>query len=174
MEITDLLEQRDSLTEGIREFCRLQKNSWQRVPLLALYANGMGGYNDMYSSAYHHGYWNINSSVTSGHYTVYVDLDSGELIDAGSVSGMAIMDHVLTPTGQMRLADAEDIVRLDFQDLDAQIVIDNLEARARKDVKKENKYLTSNKTPEELTAWHERIRVNLNLQKVYTRPAHST
>lgn len=70
------------LTDFIRDFSKEQKDLWQKVPYLALQADGRSGYSGQYSRAYEQGYWAIKGSTSEGRYTVYVDLETGELVDA--------------------------------------------------------------------------------------------
>jgi hypothetical protein len=77
-----LLAITEELVDSIRELSRSQSEIWKRVPFLALQADGRTGYSDQYSRAYGQGYWAIESSVRSGSYRVYVDLETGELVSA--------------------------------------------------------------------------------------------
>ena len=68
------------LVEQIRELSRSQRSLWQQIPFLAVLADGRTGFLDHYSRAYYQGYWAIRASVRDGCFTVYVDLETGELV----------------------------------------------------------------------------------------------
>src|SRR5437868_1807610 len=70
------------LVEVKRRWCRQQAPLWRRIPEAAIAADGITGYTDRHSYAYHQGFWQLYSSTSVGHYRVYVDLSNGELIDA--------------------------------------------------------------------------------------------
>ena len=62
------------IVKDIREYFRNQKDDWQKLPWLALQANGRGGYSSGYSQMYEYGLMIINEGV-------FVDLESGELVN---------------------------------------------------------------------------------------------
>ncbi len=74
----------EKIVEFVRDYSRSQKEFWQRIPLLALEADGRDGFYDNYYRAYRQGFWALQSSVSRGYYSVYVDLSTGELVDAYS------------------------------------------------------------------------------------------
>ena len=70
-----------SLAEELRMFSKAQKELWQRVPWLALQADGRSGYSDGYAFAYHKGLWRIEASVQNSNYVVAIDCATGEPIN---------------------------------------------------------------------------------------------
>ena len=97
------------LAERIREFVRSKKESWQKVPIVALMADGRTGYRDQYRFAYESGYWNL------GGYASAVDLATGELITLHGVVGtmnptLSSDDHVIQYAANLDDLDAESIL----------------------------------------------------------------
>lgn len=77
-----LLASAKELVNSIRELSKSQKDAWQQVPFWALQADGRTGFSDQYSRAYRQGYWAVETTVHKGSYSVYVDLETGELVSA--------------------------------------------------------------------------------------------
>lgn len=117
-EVRDAVRQ---LAQKTRKASRQQRVLWQQVPYLALQADGRTGYSDQYSRAYHQGYWAVESSVRGGSYTIYVDLETGELVNAYD---------------PRRTARDEDILNIfpNLHQLDAARVVKELKAGARKPI----------------------------------------
>jgi len=67
------------LAEQVREFSRDQLDTWKRVPMFAVRAQGISGYNTKYQAAYRDGLWLLNT-VAHGHYANAIDLDNGEIV----------------------------------------------------------------------------------------------
>ena len=108
----------DKVIFDIRELSRRQKDLWQRVPYLALQADGRSGYSDNYSRAYREGYWALDASVRSGLYSVYVDLENGKLVN---------------PAVPKKLASDEDVLMLAFslEQIDARAIVTDLYKRGK-------------------------------------------
>jgi len=115
----------DTLVESKRRWCREQASLWRRIPEAALRADGVSGYNDRHSYAYQHGFWQLYSSTSGGYYHVYVDLSSGELVNASSV-GDFLQQKIGAP---VRCRD-EDVLALSLDELDAALTLSQLEAHA--------------------------------------------
>lgn len=113
------------LIEHIRAFSRRQAALWQRVPYLALEADGRTGFNDNHSRAYRQGVWAVDSCV-NGNYTIYVDLATGELIDP----------FAFHEKGEIKPASDAGVLTLatKLAELDAFAVVQRLEERAREPV----------------------------------------
>ncbi len=109
------------LVSRVTEFSRRQKALWQKIPFLALSANGRSGYSDQYSRAYGQGYWAVEASVSDGEYCVYVDLETGKLVNA---------------TDPRRPAKAEDVLRIarSLDQLDAASIVKSLEVQAKEPI----------------------------------------
>ncbi|MFH0891426.1 MAG: hypothetical protein V1867_01460 [Candidatus Falkowbacteria bacterium] len=89
-------ETEKELERGIRDYCRVQKDLWQKIPWLALMADGRGGFSPIKGRAYRDGYWMIFSSgrANGPFCTVEVDCENGEL-DASLNSDIAkLIDHL--------------------------------------------------------------------------------
>jgi hypothetical protein len=61
------------VSNEVSEYVISQKDDWQKVPWLALQADGRGGYSSRLAMAYREGLWNVDDSV-------FVDLESGNLV----------------------------------------------------------------------------------------------
>lgn len=81
---SELEELKDELVENIREYSLSQKEEWQKIPMLALEAEGRTGYSDTRSRAYTQGFWALEPATRNGKYQAYVDLATGEIVDAWS------------------------------------------------------------------------------------------
>jgi len=142
-------EQKDELITAIRARSREQKALWQRIPYLALQANGIGGFSDSLQVAYSSGYWRLEPTIRTGGYSVFVDLATGELVNPYMKETPAWDDDVL-------------LVAKDPDCLDAQALIDQLEAEAKGTS-------TASLSLAELKVWRKEQVAELGLEKVYTR-----
>lgn len=61
------------ISKEVRIYFKKQKDDLQKIPWLALQANGRGGYSSTNQWAYELGLWKIN-------YSIVVDLESGDLL----------------------------------------------------------------------------------------------
>ena len=113
MELLEIIANVEKVVEEIRDYSKSQIKLWQRIPLLALEADGRTGFRGNYSKAYHNGFWALDGSFSDGHYLVYVDLSNGELVD----------EYVLKP------ARNKEVLQLVFnlEELDAQKIVTSLE-----------------------------------------------
>lgn len=142
-------EQRDELIAAIRARSLAQKALWQRIPYLALMANGIGGFSDGLSVAYHRGYWRLEPTLRNGGYSVFVDLATGELVNPYKPEEPAWDDDVLL------VAKRPDCI-------EAQAIIDQLEAEAKGTS-------TTSMSLSELKTWRQKQVDELGLKKIYTR-----
>ncbi|MEK7628786.1 MAG: hypothetical protein AAB421_05245 [Patescibacteria group bacterium] len=76
-----IIQQRTALIDAVRACSRAQKDLWQKVPWLALQADGRTGYSDSYSRAYNNGLWTL-TVAHHGYCSAFVDCATGELVDA--------------------------------------------------------------------------------------------
>ncbi len=76
METTTISSSAKELVQQLREYTGAQQDVWQRIPALALEADGRTGFSDQYSKAYHTGLWCIDPNQR----TVNVNLSTGELL----------------------------------------------------------------------------------------------
>ncbi len=106
-----------ALSSDIRRFSRSQEKLWQQIPFLALQADGRSGHSEQYSRAYGYGFWALRSSESGGYFTVYVDLENGDLVN---------------PHDLARQASIQDVLRLatTIEELDAKALIKKLEKEA--------------------------------------------
>lgn len=115
----------EGAVETTRRWSREQAPLWRRIPEAALEADGVTGYSDRHSYAYHYGFWQLYSSSASGYYRVYVDLSNGELVSSFSAGDYA--DGKLG--APVRCADA-DVLGLSLDELDAEKTLAELAAHA--------------------------------------------
>lgn len=99
----------------IRNYTEAQKEFWQKVPWLALQADGRTGHLDHWSIAYSNGLWCISPSGQN--YTEFVDCATGKLVD-GQLKELA--EGRLLPLASR------------LQVLDAEVVIEHLRKEAQK------------------------------------------
>lgn len=114
-----LTEQRERYVDELFEFVRSQRELWQQIPLLALKADGRTGYSDAYARAHRQKLWAIDSSVGSQGlrgYSVYVDLETGELVN---------------PYDRTKPASRSSVLHLKIEELDASKLIEALEKQAQ-------------------------------------------
>ena len=142
-------EQRDQLIAAIRARSREQKALWQRIPYLALQANGIGGFSDSFQVAYVSGYWRLGPTIRDGGYSVFVDLATGELVNPYMKETPAHDDDVL-------------LIAKNPDCLDAKTLIVQLEAQAKGTS-------TASMSLAELKVWRQEQIAELGLKKVYTR-----
>ncbi len=105
-----LRESTKELVDFIKEISRSQKSSWQQVPYLALQADGRTGYSDRYARAYCHGYWALEATVRNGCYSVYVDLETGELVNAFDRTNKVRDEDILMIASNTTQIDATSLV----------------------------------------------------------------
>ncbi len=112
-------QERLGLIDHIVAYVRNQKDLWAQVPELAFRADGRSGYSDNYSRAWHFKRWALDSSCGSRGvrgYTVFVELETGELIVA---------------TETRIPAWPQDILPLKIEELDAEELVAKLNAAAQ-------------------------------------------
>lgn len=137
----------------VREISESQVSLWQKVPYLALQADGRTGYLDQYSRAYLQGYWAIESSIQGSSYAVYVDLETGSLRN-GYAPQLAAVD--------------KEIVRINLNELDAETVTRQLRELAKQPINAlfYNQLVRAN--------WRKVVAAQLGLESnVYKRPKSS-
>ncbi|MDP3734090.1 MAG: hypothetical protein Q8R37_02585 [Nanoarchaeota archaeon] len=154
---------KNDLVEKIREYSLSQQQQWQRVPYLALMADGRSGFNGNYSRAYHQGYWALESSCKSGYYNVYVDLDNGNLVDAHhAASSIDLFDVDIPKESKSVPANEDEIITLDLDNLDARSLVRMLQQQAQEPYPSYYK-------AEEQEAWRRKTLQELDLKPIYTR-----
>ena len=99
------------LIDKIREVSRSQKDTWQQIPFLALQADGRSGYSDQYARAYTQGYWAVRATVRNGSYAVYVDLETGELVNAFNSRKVAEDEDVLLIASSLNQIDVASLIK---------------------------------------------------------------
>ena len=153
MDSAKIIKNVEKVIEDIRNYSTSQKELWQKVPLLALEADGRMGFKDTYARAYNQGFWALEGSVNNGYYSVYVDLATGDLINF-----YASLNQVFEPAGEgsvLKLA-------LNLNELDAKRIVTNLEEEAKKPY-------SSHYNPDKHEEWRDKKRAALNLQEFYVR-----
>ena len=153
MDSAKMIKNVGKVIEDIRNYTTSQKELWQKVPLLALEADGRTGFKDNYSRAYNHGFWALEGSINNGYYSVYVDLATGDLINPYSSS-----DQAFEPAGEERVLK----LALNLNELDAQRIVTNLEEKAQQSY-------SSHYNPDKHEEWRNETRAKLNLQEFYVR-----
>jgi hypothetical protein len=153
MDIPELVKE---LVDGIRQYSLSQNKLWQRVPLLALEADGRTGFSDQHARAYENGYWALESSAKEGRYQIFVDLADGRLVNPEYIS----------PNGSKwkELAQDKIVIQLGFHlhELDASAITCGLELDAQKPYPR---YYHG----KEYDLWRERKRRELRLEELFTR-----
>jgi len=150
MDESELNSKAEDLVAKIREFSKSQKELWQKIPYLSLQADGRAGYSDGLSRAYRNGFWELECSLVSGFYQVYVDLETGELVNASSVSARQASDKNVLK------------IALNLEQLNAQKIITCLEERACQP------YPTY-ENPIKQDSWRVETKEKLNLTETYSR-----
>lgn len=79
--LDNLYIQRTEYADNLRAYSESQVDLWRKIPQLAFYANGRNGWQDNWSRAYQHKIWAISSSTRGGYFTVFVDLNTGKLVN---------------------------------------------------------------------------------------------
>ncbi len=93
----------------IKDYSISQKENWQKIPYLALMADGRTGYGSYHSTAYYHGYWTIFTDPK-----FFVDLANGELVDLGwnfNESEEADDQKILDPDFSISYLDTKEIIK---------------------------------------------------------------
>lgn len=146
-----IIEDRKGIAEEIRKAVAIQKDLWQKIPWLALEADGRIGFSSKYACAYERGYLQLEASKINGRYRVYLDLDTGELFDAFFIA-----------CGINVLASDENVVNLlrNGYELNATETIKNLEQEAKK------LQILFLKNPK---GWREEKRRKFGIEKIFTR-----
>jgi len=98
------------LIAKIRALAESQRDIWQQIPYYALHADGRTGYSDKCLRAYELGYWAIGSNVRRGHFTVFVDLETGRLVNARKPRKEAFDVHVIEIAKYVEQLDAKTIL----------------------------------------------------------------
>jgi hypothetical protein len=154
----------EKVVESIRNYSRSQRELWQRVPWLALEADGRNGYCDTYARAYSTGCWALEGSVSRGYYSVYVNLFTGELVSAYSVPDDFSVISEVPKVSNLRPADNREVLKfaLSLDELDAKKLISELEEEAKEPI-------LPPYNPIGQEVWRNEIRRDLNLKKIYVR-----
>jgi hypothetical protein len=155
----------EKVVKEIKDYSRMQKRFWQKIPLLALEADGRTGFLGIYSTAYKEGFWALNSSIKDGKYSVYVNLATGDLIDAYNASGsFSVSDIDVPKKSKLVPASKKDILTLAFNlhELDAKRIIAQLMDEAQIPYPS---YYNSEKQE----AWRKKTRKELGLKEDYVR-----
>jgi len=118
----DITQQKEEYIDMLRAFSVSKREQWRKVPHLALQADGRTGYNEALCTAYRQGFWKIESSISSSHYTVYVDCFTGEL-----VSPFSIDERELKPAHDSK------VLQLKIEEINADFVINQLEKWAQEE-----------------------------------------
>ncbi|TXI87851.1 MAG: hypothetical protein E6Q36_06770 [Chryseobacterium sp.] len=108
------------LLRDVREWCESQAELWQRVPNLALEANGRSGYLDDYSYCYSYGFWRIWDSSPRGQYY---------LCSVDCATGVIAYDAESFRQARLVVARDRDVLHLldRLDEIDAELVIARLE-----------------------------------------------
>jgi len=167
MKSLEIITGTEKVAEEIRDYSRSQIELWQRIPLLALEADGRTGFNGKYSNAYYNGFWELNGSVRSvkEHYLVYVDLSNGELVDAHlASSAVYACDSYIPKKSVLKPARNKEVLQLAFNldELDAQEIVTSLEKESKEAYPS---YCDLTKHEE----WRTKTRAELNLPEFYVR-----
>lgn len=109
-EAEDIKQVMRNLAERVKRFSENERDLWQKVPYLALQADGRSGYSDQYSRAYDQGFWAIHSSAVNGYYRVYVDLETGRLADPSNLIKTPCDEDIITLAAHLDELDAQNIV----------------------------------------------------------------
>lgn len=74
-----MLKRQIELAKYITEYSKSQIDTWRQIPRLALYANGITGWNGSYYTAYAMGLLRLESGMKYGGYSITVDLATGNI-----------------------------------------------------------------------------------------------
>ena len=81
------------LASLIRQCCLSQKELWQKLPYLALQAQGRGGFSDTARFLYQNGYYLLGGG--NGIYSAMVDCSNGEIMSTVSDGAEPVSDFTL-------------------------------------------------------------------------------
>lgn len=87
-----------------------RQSIWQQIPYWAANADGRTCYSKRLPLAYRQGYWPLEASLKNGAYTVYVDLETGRLVDANNPQNWASDEDVICLAFHLDQLDAQKIV----------------------------------------------------------------
>ncbi len=132
----------------IRQFIKSQKKLWQKIPYLALQADGRGGFSEHYNRAYTIGYWGIHTVIG----LVYIDCANGRLVTFTLDRPRKVMDHV--------------VESIHSSSVDAQQIINRLTSEQIQQNSRIEYFNGSHKTPE---LWRKAIDRNYGVYKNYRR-----
>lgn len=135
MNSNKIFEYAEGLVNNIQKYSMSQKTFWQKIPLLALTADGRTGYNEHYSLAYEWGFWAIGKNEL-GHYKIFIDLETGKLVNAYKANESLFIDERgLKICSNIFPANKKDILNLAFnlEEIDAKKIINNLENECKKE-----------------------------------------
>lgn len=152
------------LVKDVREWCESKAELWQRVPNLALEANGRSGYLDDYSYCYNFGFWRIWGRSPRGQYL---------LCSVDCATGVIAYDAESFRQGRLVVARDRDVLHLldRLDEIDAELVI----ARLEENIATPQSEFIARSNPD----WpnkQERLRqqVGLGYDRPYTRKPWST
>lgn len=162
----EILADAVKIVENIQGYSREQKKLWQRIPSLALEADGRTGFSDAYSMAYHKGFWALNAGIEEdGCYSICVDLATGELVQAYSaLSDFCQCNSEKPKKSKLIPARRADILTLAFSldELDAPEIINRLKEKAKKP------YCSCYDSKKQ-AEWRDGLRKELNLKEIFVR-----
>ncbi|MBI4152167.1 hypothetical protein HY495_00515 [Candidatus Woesearchaeota archaeon] len=140
----------NKLAREIQRYSQEQKESWRRIPYLALSADHRCGVLDTLATVYNKGLWGVGKKERSS-YPMYVDLATGIIADPDH----SLRRNVIVPARQEEVL----ILASHLDQIDAKKIVAGLE-----DLAKEHY------SPDE-NAWRNQIRARLNLSEMYVRPS---
>lgn len=135
MDSTKIFEYAENLANNIEKYSMSQKTLWQKIPLLALTADGRTGYNENYGLAYDWGFWAIGNNELDD-YKIFVDLETGKLVNAYKANESLFIDERgLKICSDISPANKRDILNLAFnlEEIDAKKIINDLENECKKE-----------------------------------------
>ncbi|MDP3640785.1 MAG: hypothetical protein Q8R53_06340 [Nanoarchaeota archaeon] len=160
----EIIANAEKVVEDIHNYSRSQKELWQKIPLLALEADGRTSSNGNYYRAYHSGFWGLDNGSDQCR-SVYVDLATGELVDAYSAFSHFFPGDVAVPKKSvLKPAREEEVLKLAFnlEELDAKNIVASLEEEAKE------RY-SSYYNLKEQKGWRDELRTKLHLPEFYVR-----
>lgn len=161
----------ETVIEDIRNYSRSQKEIWQRIPRLALEAEGRGLGSNNFSRAYLHGVWALSNKECDRYPVAYIDLATGELVDTyidgytsycGHIKGLGIPD--IPKEIEIRPANDKVVLNLVFRldDLNAKKIVTGLKRIAR--------LASPDPTQKDIfEAWRTELREKFHLPEFYVR-----
>lgn len=75
-----LSQRTNELVAMLQIYTTSQKDLWRKVPVLALEADGRGGYSEQYAWAYRDGVWALLVDAQGECYNSAIDLESGKIV----------------------------------------------------------------------------------------------